>query len=33
VRACTALMADALRQCGFYDACDLAEGAAGGLSA
>ena len=29
VRACTALMADALRQSGFYDACDVAEGAAG----
>ena len=30
VRACTALMADALRQAGFYDACDVAEGAAAG---
>ena len=28
VRACTALMADALRQAGFYDACDVAESAA-----
>jgi hypothetical protein len=28
VRACTALMADALRQAGFYDACDAAEGMA-----
>ena len=26
LRACTALMADALRQAGFYEACDAAEG-------
>ena len=28
VRACTSLMADALRNAGFYEACDLAESAA-----
>ncbi len=26
VRGCTALMADALREAGFYSACDEAEG-------
>ena len=26
LRACTALMADALREAGFYEACDGAEG-------
>jgi hypothetical protein len=29
LRACTALMADALREAGFYEACDDAEGALG----